>query len=84
MFPEDNLAHACSRSANFSEAEMNKARLASMRLSGVRPQAEFYLTERVLTDTEIGHIMVRLAFELFSPITTRMNSTFLSIKVSRL
>jgi hypothetical protein len=47
------------RSANYSEAERNKAKLASMRLNGIRSQTEFYLSERVLTDTEIGHIMVR-------------------------
>ena len=57
------ISRVTSRSANFSEAERNKARLASMRLKGVRPQAEFYLSERVLTDSEIGHIMVRLAFD---------------------
>ena len=56
------ITRVTSRSANFSEAERNKAKLASMRLNGVRSQAEFYLSERVLTDTEIGHIMVRVAF----------------------
>jgi hypothetical protein len=29
-----------------------------MRLNGNRPKAEFYLAERVLTDTEIQNIMV--------------------------
>ena len=33
-----------------------------MRLNGTKPRREFYLSERVLTDTEISHIMVSQTF----------------------
>ncbi len=46
------------RRSHNAEAERNKAKLASMRLNGLKPKREFYLAERVLTDTEISHIMV--------------------------
>ena len=59
------ISRVTSRSANFSEAERNKAKLATMRLNGLKPKVEFYCTERVLTDVEIAHIMVRnLLFQM--------------------
>jgi hypothetical protein len=56
------LARVSQRRSNYSEAERNKAKLASLRLNGTKPKREFYLAERVLTDAEINHIMVSSFF----------------------